>query len=313
MKDRMRPERQIPLLDRLVVVSFIRPWILFAAVIGRKALPEKWGLALAYGITGLVGEIFYYLQRVIYRKPRNMPQPIFIIGHWRSATTYLHYELASSPKIATMRNSFTIAPQAALLLKPLFTKIKVSTLRPVDWVGWAIDSPQELDIAMLRVVGELPHTGICQGFNPAEALSKWVDCVPSPHFERELQRIVEWGWLHDGKGKQAYVLKTPVLTSHVALLLRLWPRAKFVYIERKTEDTIVSFTRTLSVFNKLFGIWDRDACEKQSAATSVKIFRDAYLSQKHLIPGDQLCEVKYEDLVNNPCKTVGKIRKDFDL
>eukprot|EP00592_Proboscia_alata_P005000 CAMPEP_0194370488 /NCGR_PEP_ID=MMETSP0174-20130528/18792_1 /TAXON_ID=216777 /ORGANISM="Proboscia alata, Strain PI-D3" /LENGTH=209 /DNA_ID=CAMNT_0039147981 /DNA_START=160 /DNA_END=789 /DNA_ORIENTATION=- len=206
-----------------------------------------------------------------------------------------------------------MAPQAALLLKPLFTRIKLKSQRPIDWVGWGIDAPQEVDIAMVRVVGELPHTAICLGLHPGDALSKWASCVPSQFFERELKRVVEWGWIHDGKGKQSYVLKTPVLTAHVAMLLRLWPKAKFIYIERDSEETANSFARILNVFNKICGVWRRDVCEKSSAVISVKLMKDAYLKQRHFIPDDQLYELRYEDLVNNPCETVAKIRKDLDI
>ena len=52
------------------------------------------------------------------RKAELPDDPIVVIGHWRSGTTYLHQLLACDPTLATARISLTTAPQVTLLLKP---------------------------------------------------------------------------------------------------------------------------------------------------------------------------------------------------
>ena len=66
-----RPSRS----DLLVIAGFIRPWVL------RRQL----------------------------RVGQFPPDPIVVIGHWRSGTTYLHQLLASDPAAATVRNSLMVA------------------------------------------------------------------------------------------------------------------------------------------------------------------------------------------------------------
>ena len=60
-------------------------------------------------VNGLMVEPLAWLQSLqIHRQLRAgqlPPDPIVVIGHWRSGTNYLHQRLASDPAAALIRNS----------------------------------------------------------------------------------------------------------------------------------------------------------------------------------------------------------------
>ena len=61
------------------------------------------------GLSGLLVEPLAWLQSWLWacrlRKAELPDDPIVVIGHWRSGTTYLHQLLACDPTLATARNS----------------------------------------------------------------------------------------------------------------------------------------------------------------------------------------------------------------
>jgi hypothetical protein len=63
-------------------------------------------------VSGLMVEPLAWLQSLLIRRQLRArqlpPDPIVVIGHWRSGTTYLHQLLASDPAAATVRNSLIV-------------------------------------------------------------------------------------------------------------------------------------------------------------------------------------------------------------
>ena len=137
------------LSDRLVAGGFVRPAVLLRGLLLRRPALSCWRVSLAMSISGLVVEPLAWLQSCLFARRLNKAElpddPIVVIGHWRSGTTYLHQLLACDPTLATARNSLTMAPQVALLLKPLIQsalKVWMTRQRPIDAVPWGPDDPQ---------------------------------------------------------------------------------------------------------------------------------------------------------------------------
>ena len=111
------------LSDRLVAGGFIRPAVLIRGLQLSRPSLSRWPVILTLSLSGLAVEPLAWLQSLLYRRKLaglKLPDdPIVVIGHWRSGTTYLHQLLACDPATATARNTFTVAPHVALLLKPV--------------------------------------------------------------------------------------------------------------------------------------------------------------------------------------------------
>jgi hypothetical protein len=97
----------------------------------------------------------YFLEKITFlfiRKPPIHPEPIFIIGHWRSGTTYLHYLLAKDNQFGYCSNVDAFVPGALFIGRWLSRKViawRLPKTRPMDDVKLDADAPQEDEFAMM--------------------------------------------------------------------------------------------------------------------------------------------------------------------
>ena len=82
--------------------------------------------------------VFLLPARVLFRlvyEPRiektNVAYPpVFIIGHWRSGTTFLHELISNDPQFAYVSLWYTLAPESFLALEGFKKFLKDSSWRP---------------------------------------------------------------------------------------------------------------------------------------------------------------------------------------
>ncbi|HDN51078.1 MAG TPA: sulfotransferase, partial [Thermoplasmatales archaeon] len=82
---------------------------------------------------------------------RLEPHPVFIIGHWRSGTTYLHNLMSQDPRYAYPTTFQTVVPAVFLRFEKWIKPIVEASLpptRPEDNVPLGADLPQEEEYAM---------------------------------------------------------------------------------------------------------------------------------------------------------------------
>ncbi|HIG99140.1 MAG TPA: sulfotransferase, partial [Thermoplasmata archaeon] len=80
---------------------------------------------------------------------QNEP-PIFIIGHWRSGTTYLHELLSYDPQFCYTTLWSTLLPEGCLILEPMkrFLARFLPSERPMDAIKVDMDGPYEDEAAL---------------------------------------------------------------------------------------------------------------------------------------------------------------------
>ncbi len=145
-------------VDRIVATGFIRPAVLWRGLQHCRPSPSRWEVSALISLSGLLVEPLAWMQSLLFAQRLQRVQlpddPIVVIGHWRSGTTYLHQLLACDPAVATARNTLTVAPQVALLLKPWIVpllKAWMTRVRPIDAVPWGPDDPQEDELGLARL------------------------------------------------------------------------------------------------------------------------------------------------------------------
>ena len=145
-------------VDRIVATGFIRPAVLWRGLQHCRPSPSRWEVSALISLSGLLVEPLAWMQSLLFAQRLQRVQlpddPIVVIGHWRSGTTYQHQLLACDPTVATARNTLTVAPQVALLLKPWIApllKAWMTRVRPIDAVPWGPDDPQEDELGLARL------------------------------------------------------------------------------------------------------------------------------------------------------------------
>ena len=252
--------------------------------------------------------------------------PIFILGHWRSGTSYLQYLLGRDPQFAYLTKFQAIFPDVFLKsegnIKPLVkyltrqmeAKNKVQDIS-VDW-DW--DSPSELDIAMMAITSPYSqHWGHAFPHSLRYYFDKYLYFSSATTQERE-----EWKKAYDflikkvtlhNKGKQA-LIKSPGNTARVKSLLELYPDAKFIYIHRNPYDVFSSNLKLWQVLLKNLSLQSIDQPSLQEIIIeNYEYLLKAYLKDRPSIPEKNLVELQFESFVKNPVEQLQSAYEQLDI
>lgn len=299
--------------SRLIVVGSIRPNIQLELLRRLQERPRVSFYILQSLVLGWLAEPFYWAQRWLYPPLPDQPDPVFIVGIWRSGTTYLHNELVAATDASSNLPQFSVCPQVTLILKRFMQWIIPDLAdRFIDWVPLKANGPLELDMALLRTM-ILPASTNAVGEKLVVNCQAFSRKTLSQHSLQDLSRIISWAWRFDYKPGRPIIHKTPSFTMQIEPLLRLYPKAKFVYIERQPEEHISSLARVIQNFNQSFGIAPYRHDSEVDAAATRAVMLECWEQQVHLIPPGQLSCVRYEDLVRDPDGTVQSVCEDLNL
>lgn len=240
--------------------------------------------------------------------------PVFIIGHWRTGTTFLHELLALDERHNYPTTYECYSPNHFLLTGKLVSrwlKFLLPPKRPMDDMALGWDRPQEDEFARCAMGIPSPYFTIAfpnrppqfeeyldfDGLSPA-AVERWKDgCVCF------LKRVTF-------RDPRRMVLKSPLHTCRIKVLLELFPGARFVHLVR---DPYAIFPSTMRLWKALYGLHGLQVPTYQNLEEDVlRTFErtyEAFAQQRGLIHPSQFCEVRYEDLVRDP---VGQLRAVYE-
>lgn len=263
-------------------------------------------------------------ERVFYEGAVNAQKiaepPVFILGHWRTGTTFLHNLLCQDPQFGYVTTYQTIAPDSCLAgrstLKPLLQRMMPAT-RPMDNVEISADCPQEEEYALCNTT---PHS-----FYSAFYFPKHIHEL----FERYVlfeglsdTDMAEWQDAYRGVIKKAaylcggkrLVLKNPANTGRVPVLRAMYPGAKFIHIHR---DPYVVFKSTMRLYRSVFPtVGLQKLSEDELEHFVLRAYRDMmarYLDLRKDIPEGDLVEVAYDDLDAQPLAEVQRVYDELGL
>jgi len=240
--------------------------------------------------------------------------PIFIIGHWRSGTTYLHNLLTQDQEFRYPTTLQTVIPALFIKYGELFRPIVESSLpetRPEDNVPLGANLPQEEEYAL----GNLSPFSFYNGWCFPRNFNKYYDYVDFKDASQET--IEEFKQIYDlylkkvsfyHKHKQL-VLKNPSNTARVKLLLDLYPQAKFLFIYRNPYHVYLSMKRNIETEMTLYAIQNPPAWNQFESAMVDLYLRmfHKYQQEKTLIPKGNLIEIQYETFIRTPVEEMKRI------
>ncbi|MDO4745190.1 MAG: sulfotransferase [Bacillota bacterium] len=199
---------------------------------------------------------FTLLESLIFgipiRKHKMPKDPIFILGHWRSGTTYLQNLLCKDRQFGWCDPVSTTTFCNSCLLGPIMAAAQKKSLgmaRPMDNMKYSLDSPME-DVFALNLISTHSIIHLLAFPQNYEHYLKqsFVDELSDKEkrqWEKATKYVLNKISLRK-KGKQL-ILKSPDHTCHVKKLLEMYPDAKFVNIHRDPYVTIMS---TINMFHK---------------------------------------------------------------
>ncbi|KAB8144497.1 sulfotransferase [Chloroflexia bacterium SDU3-3] len=242
--------------------------------------------------------------------------PIFILGHWRSGTTFLHNlmvvdEQFASPNLWQVLNphTFLTTERFAGIVKHVSPKDRM-----MDSVDLSVDAPFEDEFA---TCGTLCSPFLSWVFpRDAKQYDKYLTFAEATPEElsrwkgsllRFFQKVT---WKYD----RTLLLKSPPHTCRIKILLDLFPDARFIHIYRDPFDVFRSSKRQIEV-SFLTNTLQQARPEDLDSwiITRYRMMYDAYFAERDLIPPGQFCEVRFEDLEIDPVGEVAKIYAGLGL
>ncbi|MCO6457223.1 MAG: sulfotransferase [Pirellulaceae bacterium] len=252
-------------------------------------------------------------ERVVLEQP-----PLFIIGHWRTGTTWLHELIVKDERMSFPTTYQCMAPHHFLLTDSTlswFVNLLMPRKRPMDEMPVGMSRPQEDEFALMNLGLPTPYLEWAfpnRGWPYDDYLTlRQLEPADREHWKRQFDWFVRRLAVRDSR---RLVLKTPVHTARVATLLELYPDARFVHVVRNPLDTIPSTIRTWTRMTDAMSLQVRR--EPISEDRILDVFERMYEQferDRSLIPDGHFCEVRYEDLVTDPLTAVEDIYRRLDL
>jgi hypothetical protein len=296
---------------------------LIGLLMGNRVDRKFWPRTIALIACSLLLTPFYFLESLyvkIVPQPPMHPAPVFIIGHWRSGTTYLHYLLSKDKQFGYCSNTDAFIPGAILVGRWFLRKIiawRLPPTRPMDNVKLNADSPQEEEFAIMLLSKYSSYHAFVFPSNRRNLFCNYTLLDTDDVSIINRWREVYFGFvkkLSVRNGNKRLLLKNPANTSRIKHLVSMFPKAKFIYLHRDPIEVRLSTARlfkTLTQANSLQSCDYNDLDQETPYLHEAVI--NAYEQQRTLPDSNNLVEVRYEDLVTDPLTTVKRIYNDLNI
>jgi omega-hydroxy-beta-dihydromenaquinone-9 sulfotransferase len=295
-----------------------------------------------------IPEWFIYRRRI--EGAVIQPRPVFILGHPRTGTTLLHSLLALDTDRFAICTTFCSGFPSCFLWFERFGKVLFSNVmdktRPMDNVKLHFDLPQEDEIATNALsTGTSPYMALFfmrqePSFRPyfafpdnadgdesgslspariAKARKCWTDAflLLLRKLTVRASSLRTMSSSHPGQKQQQQeqpqlLLKSPVHTARIPLLLSLFPDAQFLYIHRNPYDVFRSAAHMAdTTYWYTYMNTPNDDMIQEFILRQYEILWDRYEQGRVLLRPDQWIEVSFDDLSSNPLDTVRGIYTHF--
>lgn len=268
------------------------------------------------------------LQNRKYRKRlADVPlqhDPVFILGHWRSGTTFVHNIFAQDPRFGFTTTYQTVFPHYMMAMQWLFKPVMgwlMPDHRPTDNMELAPDLPQEEEFALQNTMPYTYYNFWMFPENMQEYCDRFLTMKSATDeeiatFKEQFMKLVKislWNTRRDIKDAQ-YLSKNPPHTGKVKTLVEMFPNAKFIYLMRNPYTVFESsrsfFTNTIAPL-ELHSI-PLEQMEQNILRNYMELY-DAYQEQKKYIPEGNLFEVKFEEFEKDAFGITERIYKDLNI
>ena len=260
-----------------------------------------------------------YLRRKLKQINLNDKPPVFVLGHWRSGTTHLHYILSQDDRFSHLTSFqaffFNVAFVSKRIMKPVLRYAMPKT-RPQDNVKIDEESPQEEEHPLVNTTH---RSGMHTFFFPKNIsyfnkynLFQGVEESEKEVWKKEYYSLLQHIALFNGLD-QKLLLKNPHNTARLDVLSELFPESKFIFIHRNPYN-VYSSMRILydkAIKSQFLQDFSDDQIHERILYTYESVLK-GYLQQKQTI-GVNLEEVSYRELTDDPIGTIERVYSKLEL
>ncbi|WP_346294193.1 sulfotransferase [Sphaerothrix gracilis] len=239
--------------------------------------------------------------------------PIFILGHWRSGTSYLHRLLTQDKTLGYASATQIGFNSEFYLTSDRFIKLLLGDQAYLKAAAY----PLEDEYAILHASPFSFYRMLCFPRRTHELFKKFIlfqqiDTKVKQCWKQVYLKILKK--LTISTNGKRLVLKNPMNTGRIRLLLEMFPDAKFIHIYRNPYAIYCSLQR-LEAAN-VYSYRLQSFSDEEWKEATLFVYRElmqAYLEQKRAIPPENLVEIRYEDFVKNQIGELERIYQSLNL
>jgi LPS sulfotransferase NodH len=217
-------------------------------------------------ILSIIKTVTLFFDRIFFPRFRDVEvkQPVFIIGHPRSGTTFMHKLFTQTDEMAAYYSWHLLFPAitARIFVRPIvdfFRRRNMTTIFP-ESTGHhvAIDKVEEEELLFLHNI----DTQFAVILSPLGFLEdtfdkfRLHDLMPDTHRLRSARFLKSLFQRHIYyTGKKQIFAQTHFSTHRIKTLMEVFPDARFIYMHRMPEDTLPSaFSLIYNMIDLLWGM-----------------------------------------------------------
>jgi hypothetical protein len=244
--------------------------------------------------------------------------PIFIIGHWRTGTTFLHELLALDEQHTYLNNYGCVAPHHFLRSERYvgrFSQRLMLRRRMMDSMAIGWDRPQEDEYALCNL--GVPSVYRAVAF--PSALCRYqrhldlesLEPADVERWKRTFLRLLQELTLREPK---RLVLKSPPHAYRIKLLLEMFPDARFVHMVR---NPYAVFASTMHMWMSMFETQSLDTADgvrlEEFVFENFARMHQRLEATRHLVAPERFYEMRYDSLVADPFTAIQQLYEALQL
>ena len=271
---------------------------------------------------GVWASIFHKKEKKLFAKKiekQVLPDnPVIIVGHWRTGSTFLHQLLSLDNQFVTSNLFQASIPDSFLSSRksyePIMGKVLKGT-RPMDQVKVGLDEPLEDEYALFRLSGYSPLQRLVFPKSDQYFLTLFPDFLPEgkelENWKNALKHFYKKLTLEHQK---TILIKNPFHSLRINLLNEIFPNARYIHIIRHPYKVVPSTIRMWDIVgsqNAMNKKWNKPTTKE---VTEMLLFMENHIQKAFkTLPKNRHSVIKFEELEQDPAKTVQSVYNDLGL
>ncbi len=238
----------------------LRAWRDLASKFDSHEVRLNWRTRSSCWLGGAAHSLLFRIQHASHADRINaavFPPPIFLLGFWRSGTTFLHELFCCDPRFGYPSTYACLNPSHFLLTEEWSRKHQpdAQSRRQMDDMRYSWASPQEDEFALLALGAPSAYQVLLAPFLMGDVRALLDLCrQPQEVQDRWSEALLYFIRLLTVQQGKPMVLKSPPHGFRLPLLPSLFPHARYVVIQRNPYEVFASNLKLWSTLLDMYSL-----------------------------------------------------------